>query len=130
MIPELRHKTYEERLRVLKLTNLQARRERGDLIQQFKIHKGTEKVILENEQKTPCYSIPVDCRPPAMAAGAYKNKYKIRGDRKHPKSLIRENFYTNRVVSKWNDLDDQTIESTNLNAFKNKIDKLHYSFSS
>ena len=129
MIPELRHKTYEERLRVLKLTTLQARREKGDLIQQFKIHKGTEKVSFKNEQKTPCYSIPVDCRPPAMAAGAYKNKYKIRGNHQQAKSLIRQNFYTNRVVSKWNDLDDQTIESINLNAFKNKLDNTHYSFS-
>jgi hypothetical protein len=125
MIPELRHQTYEERLRVLKLTNLQARRERGDLIQQFKIHKGTGKVILENEQKTPCYSIPVDCRPPAMAAGAYKNKYKIRPQT--TQKLDHTEFL--HEPRKWNDLDDQTIESINLYAFKNKIDKIHYSFS-
>jgi hypothetical protein len=78
MIPDT---TYEERLHILELKTLQARRERGDFIQQFKILKDTEKVIFKNEQETSCYSIQVDCRPPAMAAGAYKNKYKIRSDR-------------------------------------------------
>jgi hypothetical protein len=47
-------------------------------------YNSTEKLIYENEQKTSSYSIPVDCRPPAIAAGAYKNKYKIRVDRKLP----------------------------------------------
>ena len=45
----LRHLTYEERLHNLNLTTLEARRKRGDLIQQYKIESGTIKVNRANQ---------------------------------------------------------------------------------
>ena len=45
----LRHLTYEERLHNLNLTTLEVRRKRGDLIQQYKIESGTNKVNWANQ---------------------------------------------------------------------------------
>ena len=117
--------TYEDRLRALKLTTLEARRKRGDLIQQYKIHSNIETVRFTKDQKTSMYAVPPDQRPTSLAAGAYKNKYSIRGDRYVPKNPARQNFYTNRIVSPWNGLDNQTIDSRDINSFKNCIDKIY-----
>ena len=44
LVPELRELPYEERLRKLKLTTLEERRVRGDMIETYKIITGKEKV--------------------------------------------------------------------------------------
>jgi hypothetical protein len=43
-IPELRHLTNERRLEILGLTTLKLRRDRGDLIQQFKFINGFKRI--------------------------------------------------------------------------------------
>ena len=48
LVPELAEKTYEERLRAIGLTMLEQRRERGDLIQLYKLMRGMDKV--DNEK--------------------------------------------------------------------------------
>ncbi|MCP3680870.1 MAG: hypothetical protein GY782_11710, partial [Gammaproteobacteria bacterium] len=45
MIPRLRNKSYEDRLKNLNLFNLSKRRMRGDLIQVFKILKGKDNMV-------------------------------------------------------------------------------------
>ena len=40
LIPELKNKTYEERLRYLKIPSLVYRRKRGDIIWMYKIRNG------------------------------------------------------------------------------------------
>ena len=44
LVPELRNSPYEERLRRLKLTTLEERRVRGDMIETYKIITGKEQV--------------------------------------------------------------------------------------
>ena len=46
MIPELHGKAYEQRLIAVKLTTLETRRLRGNLIEMFKILKGFDKTSL------------------------------------------------------------------------------------
>ncbi len=121
MMPELRHMTYEDRQRALRLTTLEARRKGGGVIQQYKNHSNMDKVTFTTEQKTAMYAIPPEQRPTSMAAGAYKNKYAIRGDRLMPKTTTRHNFYTNRIVSSWNALENKAIGSNVINSFKNNI---------
>ncbi len=96
---------------------------RGDMIQQYKIHTGLEKIIFQQEQKSAFYAIPPEIRPTYAAATGYKYKYTITDDRHLPKGLQRGDFYTNRIVNPWNGLDNNTIESKTLNTFKKAIDK-------
>ena len=44
MVDGLKHRSYHERLHVLNVTTLEARRARGDLIETFKLLKGKEDV--------------------------------------------------------------------------------------
>ena len=34
---------------------------------------------------------------------------------------LRQHFFSERVINRWNSLDNNTVESTSLNSFKNKI---------
>ena len=55
IIPELRHLDYPNRLRILKVTTLDTRRGRDDLLEVFKIINGLDSIfpadffIMENE---------------------------------------------------------------------------------
>ena len=57
------------------------------------------------------------------------NERKTRGNNlKMTKQLTtnmkRYNFFTNRVVNDWNDLEQDAIHSSTVNQLKNKIDKI------
>ena len=39
-------------------------------------------------------------------------------------NMKRYNFFTNRVVNDWNDLEQDAIHSSTVNQLKNKIDKI------
>ena len=47
LVPALRKCNYEERLKRLGLTSMQKRRERGDMIEVFKIMTGREKIEIK-----------------------------------------------------------------------------------
>ena len=55
IIPELRHLDYPSRLRILKITTLETRRVRADLLEVFKITNGLDSIfpaeffMMENE---------------------------------------------------------------------------------
>jgi len=108
LIPDLKKMSYEERLRALKLTTLEVRRERGDLIEVYKIIKGIDKVgCLQVENK---------------------KSYGLRG---HNYKLVKKRFnlkvgqccFSNRVVNQWNSLPNFVVNSENLNAFKRNLDQ-------
>jgi len=45
--------------------------------------------------------------------------------RKHHCRLdLRQRFFSERVISRWNRLDQQTIDSTSVNIFKNNLSRL------
>ena len=105
---ELKNLQYEERLSQLNLTTLKERRMRGDLIETFKILNGHYACSL-NE----IYHL---------------NTSNLRGhhqklSKEKCNKLLRRNFLTNRVVYHWNALNDNTINSTTKNQFKNRIDQ-------
>ena len=100
---------YEERLRRLKLTTLETRRLRGDLIEVFKILKGFENVNYSN-------------------FFTFSNS-QLRG---HSLKLFKTRFntncgkylFSNRIVEEWNLLTEDLVSCSTLDSFKNKLD--HY----
>lgn len=110
MISECKGKDYESRLRETGLTSLQARRNRGDLIQVFKLVKGIDKL---------------DYRTFFQFAESNRtrgHRYKL--VKKRCSLNLRKNFFSQRVVDIWNKLPESVVEATTVNAFKNRLDKV------
>ncbi|CAF0732558.1 unnamed protein product [Brachionus calyciflorus] len=112
LTPQLRGLSSPDRLSKMGLSNLQTRRQRGDLIQMFKIVNNFEKVDLIN-----CGYV-----------NAQNRKYNLRS---HNKSIRREkmryfqprfNFLNNRVTALWNKLPIDIVNTQSLNSFKAKLD--------
>ncbi len=103
----LRGYGYEERLKRLGLETHKARRERGDLIQKFKIDKGIDQVKWFRE--------------PLRVESMYGKRVRLR--RELVKSCEpRHHFFNNRIVNRWNELPNEVKESESVNEFKNKYD--------
>ena len=100
---------YPERLKRLELPTLVFRRQRGDMIEVYKIlHK------IYDEDVSP--QLPLS---PLTLRGHSLKLFKQRALRLN----LRNNFFTLRVVDKWNSLPDQIVMSETLNQFKNRLDK-------
>ena len=108
----LKNLSYEERIKKLKLTTLEKRRKRGDLIQMFKIIKNIDEV---NWHNPPDYIEENRSR-------RQDRRYRIR--RQITRTTSRYEFLYNRIVNEWNALPQEVIESNNVCEFKNKLDKV------
>ena len=100
-VMECREMTYDQRLRY----SLKGRRERGDLIQAFKIFNGYDD-LEPNE---------------IFSQSTYlktRNQLRVR----HCKTDIRKFSFSYRVVEIWNNLPKQIKEAPSVNAFKNRMD--------
>ena len=100
----------------LGLTTLQARRERGDMIDTFKILTGKVDV-----QPSIWFS-PLEAREGAASTRATSGPYNLA--RTEAKSEIRKNQFSVRVVPKWNALPDLVKSQDTLNHFKNAYDNI------
>lgn len=110
LVPSLKKLVYSDRLAKLGLTTLKERRNRGDLIQFFKINSGFNIVNLQrNIAKAP-------------QTGTRKSHHSLV---RPPISKIsqREHCFNYRVIPIWNALPNEVIDSSNTNQFKNKLDK-------
>src|SRR6267154_1675724 len=107
MIPELHGQTYNQRLIGVKLTTLETRRLRGDLIEMFKMLKDFDKTSL------------------SIATGKLSNL------RSHSLKLFKQRFNTNidkfvfvyRTVNEWNKLSEDIVSCNTVNCFKNKLNR-------
>ena len=111
MIPEIKDKSYEERLQILKLPLLEHRRFRGDLIEVFKIMHGFENIERSKFFKLAREVSPHDTRG---------HPFKIHPPRTG--SITRRKFFDVRVIEKWNSLPEDVVCSNNVNIFKNRLD--------
>ena len=111
LIPELRNKSYESRLKALNLFTLSKRRLRGDMIETFKILKGFEKINYEKYFTIDTNSI------------LRGHEYKLKKDKFS--TDIKGNFFFNRVVRHWNKLPSEVVASNTVETFKTRLDK-HY----
>ena len=108
---------YTERLKRLKLTSLEERRERGDLIQLFKFSRGIDRIEWQNMP------------PPAPALNGMGPASNTRGHKERLERLAapgcpqRHNFFTYRVVNPLNNLPQHALDATSVNSFKSRVDR-------
>lgn len=114
LVPAVKPLEYSERLERFNLTTLEERRIRGDVIQQYKILKGIDKINWFHPQTF---------------------KKKALNTRSHSYSIERQivknceqryQFFSNRTTTYWNQLSNETINQETTNKFKNKFDNLYF----
>ena len=109
LIPSIRQLGYQRRLKHLNLYSLETRRLRGQLIETFKILKGFNNInyrdlfaLCNNQTRN--------------------NGWKIKLKRFN--TDLCGNFFTYKIESIWNRLPAEVVNSSNVNQFKNKLDKI------
>jgi hypothetical protein len=112
-VPGIGKKPYEERLRMLGLTTLRERRERGDMIELHKIMS-----CESNAQKSLLFkSVNENSRTHCTRGNTNQNLFKH-----HVRSEVRRNFFTQRVVNGWNSLPLEVKSAASTLAFKISYD--------
>jgi hypothetical protein len=109
LIPQLRHLSYEDRLKELGLTTLEQRRLRGQLIETFKYLKGFNNVS------------PVGLFDRDYNVRTRNNGAKLVG--KRFATTIAEHFFPIAISRIWNNLPAAVVAAESVNAFKNRLDK-------
>lgn len=111
LIKGLRKLPYEDRLRSCKLTTLEIRRRRGDLIETYKILTGKEDIppdrffTMANYERT---------------RGHHLKLYKERT------GTVKQASFGERIVDYWNELDERAVSATTTDQFKRELSKLGY----
>jgi len=111
MFKDLRQRDYGERLKSLNLWTLEERRNRQDLIEVFKMYMGFTRLGIDE---------------------LFERDANIKGARGHILRLkyeqsvrdVRRYFFSQRVVSRWNSLDQETVDVGSINSFKGRLDNI------
>ena len=112
LIPSLKNLPYEERLSRLNLTTLEKRRQRGDLIQTYRIMTQIDKVNPDTLFQRATY----------LSTRGHKHKLA----KTRPNLDIRKFFYSQRVVDPWNKLPESVTTSPTLLCFKKELSNLGF----
>ena len=115
MVSGLRSSTYEDRLKELGLLSLEDRRVQLDLTQTFKIIHGYDNVKYQTWFEL------VGANPGRLTRGTSDP---INIVRKNPRNEIRRNFFSNRVIDRWNALPSDLKNSCSVASFKKKLGDL------
>ena len=107
MVPELKELDYEERLKAMDLQSLYYRRDRGDMIECYKMTHGHYDI-------DPILKVDTD-----NARRGHSHKLKFSASNKE----VRHHFFSIRVVSKWNSLPESVVSAPSMSSFKNRLDK-------
>ena len=105
--------SYQDRLNIMQLDTLELRRIRFDLIYIYKIFNNIVDIEFNKFFKN----------------NIALQKYNLRGHRlklQQPKfsgSIIRQNFFTERVIPIWNLLPEDIVKSSNIDILKTKLSK-------
>ena len=99
---------YIERLQILKLPSLYYRRARGDMIEVWKYLNG----IYEVDQQMLVRDI-----------GSSTRGHNFKLKKSHNRLLVRSHFFSQRVISAWNNLPKEVAEAKTMDAFKRLLDK-------
>ena len=112
IVPGISHLSYTERLQFLNLPTLKYRRERADLIETFRIM---------NQQ----HELNLHCRCSKCPNKEMLQMSHNTHTRGHSKKLLvqestgrRSNFFSSRVITDWNNLEETTVSATTVEQFK------------
>ena len=108
LVPNLKHLSYKERLKSLKLPTIKYRQIRGDLIQVFKIVHSIDNICQEEFFN--------------LNSNNTRNS-DLKIQKEYASSTIRRNFLPLRISNTWNNLSLDTKKSQNINIFKNNVDR-------
>ena len=108
LLPQLANLPYQEPIQNLNIYSLYCRRQRGDLIETFKILKQYLHI-----NSTHFFTL----SPTNFTRGHDYKLFKSRS-----KLLVRSKFFTNRIIDQWNNLPHQLINAQSITDFKNKLD--------
>jgi ribonucleases P/MRP protein subunit RPP40 len=111
MIKRCRGMSYEERLKECGLTTLERRRERGDLIETYKLLTGREGIPYER-----FFTIEQTSRTMGHKLKLYKERV----------GKWKSRFFNARVIDPWNKLDENTVTAVSLDSFKHKLGLVGY----
>ena len=114
MVPEIRELTYEERLRAMDLPTMEKRRERGDLIQIFKLLNGMD--IVDNKDLL--------MRGEIVGRSTRGHSMKLRKGR--CLQDVKKHSFPQRCVEMWNELSEEVISAKSVHSFKERLDKYRY----
>ena len=109
LIHSLKNKSYEQRLKALKLTTLEIRRTRGDLIEVIKIFKGFDQI-----DSGRFFEVVESCT----------RGHKMKIFKKGCHLDCRKYFFSNRVVNLWNKLPGYVLACDTIETFKARLDKV------
>ena len=109
LIPEIRHRPYQERLRALSLPSLQYRRRRGDMIAMYNIMHGRVGLRREDFFDEP--------------RAAHTRGHPLKVAKPQAASRVRSNHFSIRTVNDWNSLPGDVACAPSVEAFKNRLDK-------
>jgi ribonucleases P/MRP protein subunit RPP40 len=112
LFPSLLSLNYEQRLAELQLWSLEERRNRADLIEVFKMVRGISAVS---------WSVFFD-KPLVESTRGHSWKFTKRQSAKD----IRLHFFSNRVLNRWNALNQEAVDASTVNGFKHQLDKLRH----
>ena len=117
MVSNIGKGSYTEKLDKLKLTTLEERRWRGDMIQTWRIMSGKDRVSVGT-----WFDLEVDRRREgATTTRNAQGHHAIRPRDYHHDE--RGYFFSNRVVSDYNALPDSVKQAKTINTFKNCLDR-------
>ena len=108
MVKGLKHRPYQERLKVLKTVSIKDRIKRGDLIETYKIMSGKLNVRREKFFKLRTTN----------TRGHHMKLHKEQSVHQ-----ARQRFFSQRVANDWNKLPDDVVSADTTATFKAKLDK-------
>ena len=109
LVRNIRHLPYEQRLKSLKLPSLLYRRFRGDMIECYKLLHDKEDIDY-NRFFNKCDSNTLRGHSLKLKKKAFKKD-------------TRKYFFSQRVITSWNNLPEQVVTAATINSFKNLLDK-------
>jgi len=113
MIPGFFKLPYCERLKRLELWSLEEKRNRADLTKVFKMVKGLSRIPMESMFE--------------LSTTEHLRGHELKLTKHRSKLEVRQRFFMERLVNRWNSLDHHTMNASTVNSFKNGLQRLKQS---